>query len=206
MDFGLAQKAPLPLKGSPTNIGELTLKDVSKQYTHQATPLPPRRTRRQADGNVSPKKRKINDVDAENFPESPRKRKSCNEKERGLAIVDLNTRKSALPSTSASTKDKDASCTETERRKSLTPTPATATDLFKSTYDKTKSPRRMLLTKRALDLSRGGALLTSKAGAGVRKTSVVVQQNGGRSMYKTVEVSTCQCFAQPMICNICIAR
>lgn len=86
---------------------------------------------------------------------------------------------------------------------------------FNPNLSKNKSPRRMLLTKRALNMTNqaqtklfdavpakrhhsGGDLLG-------RRTTVVVG-TGSKAMYKAVAPSDCKCFALPSICSICMAR
>ena len=193
MDFGLAQKAPVPLKKTKSG-SRLALAQVpSGSHLSPTTTTSPRKSKRNQEEatRTSPRKRKRTE-DTENLPESPRKRKTNLEAEAAaLGELDLNT---------TDVEKKDKTQEEKDQRKSLTPTPA---EMFQGAYNKTKSPRRMLLTKRALDLSRGGAMLNKGNSIGAR--TVVVQQ-AGRSMYKSVSPSACQCFGQPMVCNVCVSR
>ncbi len=82
---------------------------------------------------------------------------------------------------------------------------------FNPNMDKNKSPRRMLLTKRALNMSYAKLYDSNTrrhhSGGDVlgRRTTVVIG-SGNKAMYRSVAPSACQCFGLPSICSICMTR
>ena len=111
----------------------------------------------------------------------------------------------------------------------LAPTKHTQ-DLFQTSTS--KSPRRMLLTRRAIDMSKkpfprtmshdsiklgtntkrnstGGApgSCPTRPGMAQQKT-IIVGGSGGKTMYKTMRniSSVCHCYQQPSVCSFCLAR
>ncbi|XP_067661829.1 cell division cycle 7-related protein kinase-like [Haliotis asinina] len=70
-------------------------------------------------------------------------------------------------------------------------TPPTANLDMLHLSNKIKSPRRMLLAKRALMIKEG---------------QVSSKQRSSSSSSRPGNQNTCQCFGQPMVCSICVAR
>lgn len=119
-----------------------------------------------------------------------------------LTVVDTNMAQAEKEDIKVSVEDVDEVKTRDDKKASLAPSAGASAEIFHSGYIKTKSPRRMLLTKRALDLSRGGVM---PGKANLQPRTMVVQQ-AGKSMYKAVAPSACQCFGQAMICSVCLSR
>ena len=114
----------------------------------------------------------------------------------GLTVIDTNKQDVKTTSNEESTKS------------NINMTPPTP-GLMAPAYGKSvKSPRRLLLTKRALDqhrvLSEGPP--RDRAVELVKKRPVVVLERDGRSMYKAMAPTSCMCYGKPVICSICMAR
>ena len=81
--------------------------------------------------------------------------------------------------------------------------------LLKSASTKTaKSPRRLLLTKRVLhEANRQQNKPKVMAPPNIsKKQPVVMLEHGGRSMYTSLNISSCACYGKPIICSICMTR
>ena len=201
MDFGLAQKAPIPLRNSSS--GSDTEPSTSKKSNNS-----PRDLRKSASspdsekygitpGNTQLKKRKFESEERENDPESPRKKRGVDGgQSRKLAEVDMNTVHD-LRDLKSQIKDVRVVVKDTPIDQENLKIPQTL-DTFPLS-NKARSPRRQVLTKN-IHLAHQGTRLFGAS----RKT--IVLGSGSKAVYKSVAPSACQCFGQPQICSICNSR
>ena len=148
--------------------------------------------------------------DIENQHQSPRKRRHHAEIHRKLA--DIN--KSFNDKISKHTEKPPGVCLQNLDLNTMTPQP----DLLKGGCRKTvRSPRRIVLTRRALDLTdKCTALQTSKVASGCLQSTKLLPPSASkttsavghrsRHLVNPVAPSVCQCYGQPTICSICMAR
>lgn len=202
VDFGLAQKAPVPLK-KKTEIGEVNMCEVKPVSSIGKKVRKP-----SASDQVmsSPRKRKISQSDVENQTRSPCKRRAVSESAQntsaGLTVIDINKQDNVTTKLAADVQPSKPANIQMD-------VPAISTSMHSAIVPKTtKSPRRMLLTKRVLHEAKkqqDKSKVTAPPNL-LKKQPVVVLQHAGRSMYAAVNMSSCACYGKPMICSICMAR
>ena len=162
------------------------------------------------------KKRKINIDDIENQHQSPRKRRHQSEMHHRLTEIGHKAN-SLNDKVCKHTEKTPGACLQNLNLNTMTPQPDPMNGGCRKIV---RSPRRIVLTRRTLDLtdkcatmdpigkilSSSGCLQTTKLLPPSVSTATRTVANRSRHVVNPVAPSVCQCYGQPMICSICMAR
>lgn len=203
VDFGLAQRAPVPLK---SKVNDSSMKLPSEDVSDKTDALKPKEGCAKRPSG-SPRKRKL---DSTENGVSPRPSKvPCLEK-----VEDAVKRSAEADPGKDPSVDVDRRLQPLDQNRLAPLSFTTSTAVFKSTYSKSiKSPRRALLTRRMFDAHKELPDNTPKgkrvSPPGGRKDLAMPRQADDLSSATTRRASVsgvCGCYGKPTVCSICLYR